>query len=52
MSIGVAALAPGDTPQSLIERADVCLYAAKRGGRNRVINQTDPEARQAGPKVA
>jgi diguanylate cyclase len=52
MSIGVAALAPGDTPQSLIERADVCLYAAKRAGRNRVISQSDPEATQADPKVA
>ena len=52
MSIGVAALSPGDTPQSLIERADVCLYAAKRAGRNRVISQSDPEATQADPKVA
>jgi diguanylate cyclase len=52
MSIGVAALAQGDTPQTLIERADVCLYAAKRSGRNRVISQTDPEANHADPKVA
>jgi diguanylate cyclase len=52
MSIGVAALSAGDTVQTLIERADVCLYAAKRGGRNRVINQTDPEAIDAAPRVA
>jgi diguanylate cyclase len=52
LSVGVAALGPGDTPQSLLERADVCLYAAKRSGRNRVICQTDPEANQAAPKVA
>jgi diguanylate cyclase len=52
MSIGVAALGQGDSAQTLIERADVCLYAAKRAGRNRVIGETDPEAVQAAPKVA
>jgi diguanylate cyclase len=44
ISIGVALSSPHDTPQSLIERADRCLYAAKRNGRNQVIAQTDPEA--------
>jgi diguanylate cyclase len=52
MSIGVAALGQGDSAQALIERADVCLYAAKRAGRNRVIGESDPEAGQAAPKVA
>ena len=43
VSVGVAALRPGDTMATLIERADACLYAAKRTGRNRVICETDPE---------
>lgn len=47
ISVGVAVLQPGDTPQGLIGRADMCLYAAKRSGRNRVICETDPEVMPA-----
>lgn len=43
VSIGVAVLRKGETAQSLIERADSCLYTAKRCGRNRVMCETDPE---------
>ncbi|MBN9598811.1 MAG: GGDEF domain-containing protein [Afipia sp.] len=43
ISAGVSMLQPGDSAHSLIDRADACLYAAKRNGRNRVICEVDPE---------
>jgi diguanylate cyclase len=43
MSMGIAAYADGDTTEMLIERADECLYAAKRAGRNRVIRECGPD---------
>jgi diguanylate cyclase (GGDEF)-like protein len=36
-SAGVAELRPEDTSKSLLQRADMTLYAAKRGGRDRHI---------------
>ncbi len=42
VSIGIARLQPGDTPQGLIERADACLYASKRNGRNQVTTDATP----------
>jgi diguanylate cyclase len=50
LSVGVAMARKGDTPESIIERADEGLYASKRGGRNQVHFQpaadqaADPEA--------
>ena len=43
ISVGVSMLKQGDDTDALIERADACLYAAKRNGRNRVICEIDPE---------
>lgn len=42
VSIGIARLQPGDTMQGLTERADACLYASKREGRNKVTTENVP----------
>lgn len=42
VSMGVARLQGADTPAGLIERADACLYASKRNGRNQVTTDATP----------
>ncbi len=41
MSMGVARFRKGDTMETIIERADQCLYAAKGAGRNQVLNEVE-----------
>jgi diguanylate cyclase (GGDEF)-like protein len=50
MSVGIASLEPGSTypsPLDLVKAADGALYAAKRGGRNRVVAAADLPPRDA-----
>ncbi len=42
VSLGVARMQLGDTVEGLIERADACLYASKRNGRNQVTTDATP----------
>lgn len=58
VSLGVAQFAPGEDIADLVNRADACLYAAKRAGRNRVLAETQlssaraPAAAAAGETAA
>lgn len=42
ISVGVAGLRKGDTAVSLLERADQCMFTAKRTGRNQTVADVDP----------
>ena len=48
LSIGVAESIPGDTVESLVERADAALYVSKQAGRNRVSGAAREEAGLSG----
>ena len=43
ISIGVSTFNNGDSPMTVIERADRALYQAKKKGKNRVISELDLE---------
>lgn len=43
ISAGVATLQSGELGASLVRRSDLCLYAAKDAGRNKVITQKDSD---------
>ena len=45
VSVGVAAWRPGDSIDTLVERADEAVYEAKRSGRNRVCRESPPPPR-------
>jgi len=49
VSLGVSATRPGDTVESLIERADKCLFLAKQSGGNAVRSEGE-NAAGAGPE--
>ena len=52
VSVGVAVLRQGDDEGALVARAETCLLAAKRAGRNRVVCEADLEAEVAVARVA
>ena len=52
VSIGIAVSSGAEPPAEIVDllgRADLCLYAAKHGGRDRVVAEDDPALAGSGP---
>jgi len=52
ISIGVAQFSKGEGVETVVRRADACLYGAKHHGRNLVINQNDSRMAALEPSAA
>lgn len=52
ISIGVAQFRKGECIETVVRRADACLYGAKHHGRNLVINQNDARMSALEPSAA
>ncbi len=51
VSIGAAMNMEGDSAESFLNRADMCMYAAKNGGRNQVQDSPAPQPGESLPNV-
>jgi len=52
VSVGVSAFRHGETGTALLDRADQCMYVAKRTGRNRTVTDADHSDQERLSKVA